>query len=366
MAPEDEDEFTENGYYGEGNHVSREQLDHLLKEKFLCLSARKQEEEMRNKKTAKDNILQKSRSGQELLIRADNLIDQDWLGGIDEMPGNIYRIAAFGGIHIFLNAPKRLDALQNIARYFGTFLIVIVQLIAPPALFCTYTIGVGTGKSKQYTWSAWCLLSNDPDCASSLNDWRGEEGWWLPKTAGLVFMCLFSLNGLFVIIDERRAWKQLDCMLKYLDAHTPKFKWSGESMLYLDVFMNCWVVFWCTMDAYLLVGSSRTMKDVLFDSLSLLFLYNLDDVSGDLGFVNADDWDGLRLGWIYDQMVRVNYDPFEPEEIEHTDLESVELEIDALVCIGCYNVTIVFLGIAAFVLPLLAAFTPFGIIAPAD
>lgn len=350
----------------EGDHVSREELDALLKAKFYAMSSREQEELVTAQKNAKDNILRLSRSGQDLMMRADNLIDQDWLGKIDEMPGNIYRIAAFGGLQICLDADKKMDILQNVARLFGTFLIFLVQLIAPPALFFTYTVGVGTGKSKRFNWGMWCLMGEDPDCAGSLSDWHGEEGFWLAKTMGLIFVCLFSLNGLFVILDERRAWKQLDSMLRYLDSHTPRFEWQGEWLLYLDAFMNCWVVFWCTLDSYLLVGASRTMKDVLFDSLSLLFLYNLDDISGDLGFVNTDDWDGLRLGWIYDQMVKVNYDPHQPAEYLHEFEEDLDMENDALVCLGCYNGTVLFLEFAAVFLPILALITPFGTIAPDD
>merc|ERR1712032_1014670 len=41
----------------------------------------------------------------------------------------------------------------------------------------------------------------------------------------------------------------------------------------------------------------------------MLFLYNLASIGSELGFVDADDWPGDRLGWIFQEMVRKDWEP---------------------------------------------------------
>jgi len=45
----------------------------------------------------------------------------------------------------------------------------------------------------------------------------------------------------------------------------------------------------------------QSVKDILFDALALTFLYNLDDVAGDLSFLE-DQWNGEMLGDMYGKM----------------------------------------------------------------
>ena len=40
-------------------------------------------------------------------------------------------------------------------------------------------------------------------------------------------------------------------------------------------------------------------QDVLFNSMAVTFLYNLDDIGGEMGFLGDDDWDGEELGKLY-------------------------------------------------------------------
>lgn len=97
------------------------------------------------------------------------------------------------------------------------------------------------------------------------------------------------------------------------------------------------------------------------DALGMLFVYNLDDISGDLGFVDHDDWDGLRLAWIYHEMVLPNWQPREGNERDKTSEDMTFIGI--LVQAG-YTITTVLLLIMVFVLPVLAMITPFRAISP--
>merc|ERR1712194_425093 len=73
------------------------------------------------------------------------------------------------------------------------------------------------------------------------------------------------------------------------------------------------------------VGASESPKDVMFDALGLLFLYNLDDIGGEFGFVDEDDWPGVRLGWIYQEMVLHDWKPEDEDPFDDEEGAQVEL-----------------------------------------
>jgi len=382
--------FAMNGQDGQGGHdgyngygedpgesmplhqVSQETLEKILAQKHHSMSAQERAEEAKEIEFAKSAIFEAT-SGENLMMRAQNLIDEDWLGKIDELPGNIYRIAAFGGLSLGPQDCCSMDIFQNIARLAGALVIFAIQLCGPPAVFMTMALGIGIQPEQAFKWDQWCNsnttmpLGEDSSCSFrdyAASDWNSETGHPLPKMLGVMFVFCFSLNGLFVILDEFRGWCQIDGTLRYLDYNTPLFAWSGEWLLYLDAFMNCWVVTWCVLDAYLLIGSSGSVKDVLYDSLSLIFLYNLDDIGGNLGFVNHDDWDGHRLGWIYDQMVKKNWNPYGYDTEANEDEE--EAHFESCLVVYYYRFHAFLLGVLALVLPVLMIITPFGRIAPED
>merc|ERR1712066_1174916 len=85
--------------------------------------------------------------------------------------------------------------------------------------------------------------------------------------------------------------------------------------LVMGAIVNCWVVFWSALDMYVVCGASNTPQDLLMDALGLLFLYNLDDIGGDMAFLEEDDWPALRLAWIYEIMVH----PTPDEDFDEDD-----------------------------------------------
>merc|ERR1712224_1090727 len=138
----------------------------------------------------------------------------------------------------------------------------------------------------------------------------------------------------------------------------PHVQMRGEFYLLIGATTNCWAVLWCSVDSLAVIGGARTPRDVLFDSLGLLFLFNLDDISGDLGFVNDDDWHGLQLGWIYEEMVEPRWTYGNKPKYED---EEPCITRGVLVT---YKVTMMLLAIMTFVFPVLSAITSFREISP--
>merc|ERR1712226_701208 len=73
---------------------------------------------------------------------------------------------------------------------------------------------------------------------------------------------------------------------------------SGDFMFLLGPILNGWVIVWSNFASFVVIGSSFSPQDLLFDSLALVFLFQLDDI-GTLGFTEHTDWPGRRLAWLY-------------------------------------------------------------------
>ena len=63
----------------------------------------------------------------------------------------------------------------------------------------------------------------------------------LTKVLSIVAIFMFVLNGLGVVIDERRSWFKMDAIHNYLDVQTEQFKLPGEFLLHFGALVNCWV-----------------------------------------------------------------------------------------------------------------------------
>merc|ERR1712232_534974 len=119
---------------------------------------------------------------------------------------------------------------------------------------------------------------------------------------------------------------------------------SGHSFLVVGAFINCWGVAWSCIDMYVVVGASSSPQDLLLDALGLLFLYNLDDIGGDLGFIDEDDWPGERIAWIYKELVHPCPDDLFDEE---------KLDWLGSIALWWYHTTIAITIGAAFLVPVL-------------
>jgi len=63
--------------------------------------------------------------------------------------------------------------------------------------------------------------------------------------------------------------------------------------------VNCYVIVMCSLDMVLLFWLAEGPKDIVFDSLSLLFLFTLDNSSSDLNVISCANWDDEVIGTFY-------------------------------------------------------------------
>lgn len=279
-------------------------------------------QKQRHQEYAKAQIL-KSTTSLELLEKAEIFIDEDWTNDIDVLEGNVYSIGAFGALNIPKNesSHRSFSGIRSRSRLVGCCAIATVQILGPPCVLCSALRGM---YDSRHLWDPM-----DPD--NSLSDWKNRAP---TKLLGTLLLFLFIMNGLFVVVECKDTWFKLYNTFQYLK-RSADFKVQGLWFLYLGAFIDCWTVFLCCAACYIVVGTSVSVQDVLFDSLTLLFLYNLDEVGGDLGFVEEDDWPGARLGWIFKHMVKVDWQPTE-EEIVKTLKERKREAKETLACkMGC-------------------------------
>ena len=162
------------------------------------------------------------------------------------------------------------------------------------------------------------------------------------------------------------CWRSTPCEQNKANEQAD-FKSIGHGFLGFGAFVNCWVVLWSCVDAYVIIGACSNTKDLLFDALGLLFLYNLDDIGGELGFLGDNDWPGLQLAWIHQEIVpKAKDDPewrigdprfFVTWKDGSTDWRGT-------IFLNLYRFTTGSLLLLLVFLPVLAALTPFSQIAP--
>lgn len=319
------------------------------------------------KKYAKEEIM-KCNDATEIIIKAELLIDEDWLCNVTPLPGNLFSVGAFGEIFERGAKPFSDKWIKSYSKAFGCCIVILIQLIGPPLIFMSRMPShLGILDDKKYDWRCHPLFGSADGldlnpCPSGrlpgeihfLDDWHRLT---MTKLLGVIFMGAFILNGLFSIISERKTWRDLYNTFRFLDWKNDEFKAPGGWYLGAGCFVNCWVVTWACLDIFVVAGASADPQDLLMDSFALLFLFNLDDIDGDLCFVTDDDWPGLRLAWIYNELVH----PWPDTEFDEDDLDWL-----GYVGMLTYKFTIALLCIEFTIIPALAMLTPFVDIAPMD
>jgi len=323
-------------------HIAR-----MVHGKLAMMSKAEQEAVKAKQDYAKLRLLEAT-SGSDLLLRSELFIHESWAREAQALPGNIYSIGAFGRLADY----RAETAHKTMGRVAGWVAIWFLQVIGPPAIWASTVFAWGIKTDMQFHWREWRV---------DLDDWHHIG---LTKSLALIFQICFILNGLYVVLETRDDSRKIHSIIRYMQ-HYANTNFVYRLYLYIGAITNCWVVLWCCADTVVVLGSSQSPKDVIFDSLGLLFLYNLDDIGGELGFVNHDDWPGERLGWIYSEMVVENWHM----ELDGTSKEEFdEKQIGAGGCIMEYSfkVTIWILSLALVIFPVFNAMTPFLIIAPPD
>eukprot|EP00812_Abedinium_dasypus_P011909 NODE_544_length_1488_cov_267.344033.p1 GENE.NODE_544_length_1488_cov_267.344033~~NODE_544_length_1488_cov_267.344033.p1 ORF type:complete len:382 (-),score=151.78 NODE_544_length_1488_cov_267.344033:325-1470(-) len=340
----------------------RRQLQTEAKHASAVTTVQMSDEQKDRADKAKTRISE-AKDGPDLLQKLETLVEEDWLGDITEIEGNIYRLAAFSAMEF--RAQFNYEALEGNARLLGCVLIASLQVIGPPAVFLTAAFSYGMLKSQNLRWEDW-----EPDSF----DWQHIK---LTKVISMLFATLFALNGAFCVSSEKEAWIKVDTLHKYLDVKTADFHFGHGFMLVVDAFINSWVLLWCTIDAFIVLGGSESPGDAVMDALGLIFLFNLDDMESPLGLVSSDDWPGSRLGWFYKHVVQgdsysriggagadADADPEmnDPEPAAEEDDKPRNFEDRGCVsklCEFMYDFTAIVLGFLAIGLPVAIAITSF-------
>lgn len=294
---------------------------------------------------------------EELQMRMEILVDEDWLTSIDVLPGNIYTVLAFGSF--FDSTQNFVYNLKAALTLCGCFLILIIQIVGPPLVFASKVSDVGILKEEmRYNWEVWPLSPsyNESIGAPMFFDW---PVLYPTKVLAIMFVMVFTLNGLFFIVSFERGWNAVWRTFQYIDYHTNDFKLSGSVFLIAGALTNIWVVCWCSVSAFVVIGSSRAPTDLILDSMGLVFLFNLDDVSGDLGFISDDDWPGARLAWLYDCLQR----DMDDDVLRGSHVDYLGCRGRIIMCL--FRLCVFFLALCTFVFPILMTVTPFLRIAPA-
>jgi hypothetical protein len=181
---------------------------------------------------------------------------------------------------------------------------------------------------------------------------------------------------MYTVVDEIHGWRKIDDIFRYMQRINPSFHMRGEFFLYFGAITNIWVIFWCVVDSYFLIGGSLSPKDCILDSLGLVFLFSLDDVGAAVSFVSEDVWPGDRLGWIYDKVVKEQYEPT-MAMIKEESTRSTGLKVWRRMkwcCTSCVVLLIkalqyllaIFCGLAVVVVPYMVANTPFLELVPQE
>jgi hypothetical protein len=242
------------------------------------------------------------------------------------IPGNLY---SYRALRRFGETSGLFQIKATPVLQLGLIMVCVVQLVAPIVIIMWCVEQVFFFKDgKLFSWESRYVDTAKERNFSQLNQ----------QILGTIFLLLFSLNGAYVLkTDEENLRKILDmCELFRLVAERSQQKGGRTSLLtagsaettqpvigdrqssaselsdlknkviasphkfwlWLGAALNTWCLLTCSIALLLCFVFSESPKDVIFDALGLTFLYNLDDVGGDLGLLD-EQWDEDLLGDVY-------------------------------------------------------------------
>jgi len=222
-------------------------------------------------------------------------------GDRDHFPvsGNIYMYMAlkdFGRSSGLIQTSRAAGTWRmQWVRMAGFLVIALLQILAPVAImsYAVSPLQISIQQDGKFDWFPW--FRNDPDWGVSFQSQR---------MLGILFLFLFVLNGLFVLRSDLEETKKMMFMCRVFeevaekndDWEQPQYKW-----LWVGAFINVLCLLLCSICMFflfILAAGDKGPKDIVFDSLGLAFLYNLDDIGGDLTLLD-EEWDEDMIGDIY-------------------------------------------------------------------
>jgi len=263
----------------------------------------------RKKKWALEQLLSLSeeKNGQDLMNTAHMVIEEDWAfeSAAAPLPGNIYRLIAFGALgHSGMNAVNSgmncrdafLQSASMMTKIAGGLAIWVTQIFGPPFIILSFVFGIGVDDESKLHLDA---LRTENFGTSVILEWRTFS---LTKVIGFLFVFCFILHTLAASLSEANDWIKIHEMFVFFATGTGAY--VGWVVLMLDAWCACWVMCWCCVAAPIVVGMASDPREVLYDGLSLLFLFKLDDFGSELDVFKDCEWPLYKFGWIYEKMVK--------------------------------------------------------------
>lgn len=202
--------------------------------------------------------------------------------------GNIYTYWAFHDV-LLQHKLIRAEGSSNKVLQVDIIFVMIVQILGPPAILI---------------WSVYAI--NWTNARVGLGNWEYIPGSYergvsnfACQVLGTFFLFIFILNGIYVIRDDKQKSEKIWYVVKVFQksSHgTVKRFWLRAGAM-----INSWCVVIsaiCMAPCFML---SKSPKDIIFDAFALLFLFRLDDVNGDLGFLE-EQWDSDLFGTFYNDI----------------------------------------------------------------
>lgn len=220
--------------------------------------------------------------------------------------GNIYRYWGLGLASIF-GKPSE-GSIQcsgdHVVQQLGILLIFLIQLLAPASCI--------TYKVYSTDWGHFKL---------GLDGWKYEFhseshgiSNLLEHFVATLFLTCLALNGARVIYNDMLASMKINMMLA--NAPASFVKHVHHLWLWIGPFMDCLLVVQCCVIVYLTFITAATPIDVVYDALAVTFLYNLDDIGGDMGFLSEEDWDEDAVGKeYYDTVADILPEDVDPDNV---------------------------------------------------
>eukprot|EP00746_Dinoflagellata_sp_MGD_P160905 gnl/MRDRNA2_/MRDRNA2_87857_c0_seq1.p1 gnl/MRDRNA2_/MRDRNA2_87857_c0~~gnl/MRDRNA2_/MRDRNA2_87857_c0_seq1.p1 ORF type:complete len:452 (+),score=83.75 gnl/MRDRNA2_/MRDRNA2_87857_c0_seq1:107-1357(+) len=288
---DDEDTYDDGG--ADAENVEMQRLKSYLDESQQAEYEAQMQEEYAAKEKLRSYTSSGRKTGKMVMNLIDFVIKEDWVTA-DPLSGNLYRVWAFNGFK------KPTCALWNgrvafdrNAQFVGTLFILLIQVLGPPMII----LGIlyGWGSDDEYDFWKWKNFTES-------KEWVGEDNKRSTRILGLMFLFCFIANCMKVVLSEAESFEKVWSVFNVLQCE--KAKGMCSLPLIIGPLVNCLITVSCSIAVFLIMGTAENPKDIVFDALGITFLFNLDDIGGDMAFVSEEDWPGDRLRWIYDNMVK--------------------------------------------------------------
>lgn len=239
--------------------------------------------------------------------------------------------------------PDRLT-VGNLMRYVAIWFIPAIQIFGPLSICC-------------WAWPSRDSIFNAAQTAE-------KQGTVVIFQRGLsaLFLFLFAMYSIATTKEDEENGMKIRLLADRADVRGS----DEESVMSscIGPLINIWVILLCTCDMVLVFWKAESPKDVVFDSLGLLFLYNLSYVPGSLDAI-FPAWPAATVGEVYWRQVQSWFSEMEltfeddhnwegvadPDFVyEHAD------EVYAVTGIGrnpIYRATIFLLKPLAIILPII-------------